>query len=263
MHRYKVALLILTMGLAGCQRYAPIVDTTSINQLAALNKGKGGTQEVSEMRFAALRDVALSIGARGGLAARSKKVNRYLISQERTLDRIFNFTPLMLDDNVMPPVLIEARNTLEQSSGDSLRFSDRIYNIYSQARFVTAAPIWQDYLIMQFETPLPPDRSLLPRNGTEQGIWQEYIYKGWQAGLHQADNIFNENIGRLQRDMNGMIRYRILLAQNMVSQPFVAKVDMGITGGGSEMAVNDRVLKITAHPALQAQGNDWKTEISR
>ncbi len=263
MHRCKTALLLLAMGLAGCQRYTPILDTTNIEQIAALQKGNSAKQEVSEMRFAALRDVALSIGARGGLASRAKQINKYLMSQERTLDRIFNFTPLMLDDNVLPPVLIEARNTLEQSSGDALRFSDRIYNIYSQARFVTAAPIWQDYLIMQYETPAPPDRSLLPRNGTEQGIWQEYVYQGWQAGLRQADNIFSENIGRLQRDMNGMIRYRILLAQNMVSQPFVAKVDMGITGGGSEMAVNDRVLKITAHPALQAQGNDWKTEISR
>jgi len=48
----------------------------------------------------------------------------------------------------------------------------------------------------------------------------------------------------------------------MVSPPFVAELDMGITGGCSDMTVNDRVLRITAFPCLQNNGQEWKTEIT-
>ena len=47
----------------------------------------------------------------------------------------------------------------------------------------------------------------------------------------------------------------------LVSPPYVAELDMGVTGGGSDMSVNDRVLRITAFPALQNDSRGWKTEI--
>ena len=40
------------------------------------------------------------------------------------------------------------------------------------------------------------------------------------------------------------------------------KLDLGITGGGSDLTVNDRVLRITAFPALQNRWPEWKTEIT-
>ena len=79
--------------------------------------------------------------------------------------------------------------------------------------------------------------------------------------MQQAELIYKENLGRLKRDYEGMIRYRTLLAQNMVSPPFVGQLDMGVTGGGSDLTVNDRILRITALPALQADSRNWKTEI--
>ena len=57
-----------------------------------------------------------------------------------------------------------------------------------------------------------------------------------------------------------MIRYRTLLAQNMVSPPYVAEMNMGVTGGGSDLTAGDRLLRITAFPTLQNNSQDWKTE---
>ena len=47
----------------------------------------------------------------------------------------------------------------------------------------------------------------------------------------------------------------------MVSAPFVATLDLGITGNKSNLTINDRVLRITAFPSLQTDGSQWKTEI--
>ncbi len=221
-----------------------------------------GEAAIGALRAQALRETALSIGARGGLAERAEKINATFINYEPLLDKVFKFSGIMLDDNIMPPVLAEARHTLNLTGTDTIRVSDRNYKILSQARFITAIPTWRDYLLMIYDAPELPDRSLLPRNKPERIMWEQDIEEGWRAGLQQAELIFLENINRLVRDYNGMILYRKLLAQNMISVPFVASMDMGVTGGGNDMTVNDRILRITALPQLQANNSqNWKTEL--
>ncbi|MBN9287054.1 MAG: hypothetical protein BGO43_11765 [Gammaproteobacteria bacterium 39-13] len=209
------------------------------------------------IRHIGLRDAALSLGARAGLAWRAGQINALVAMHERELDIIYNFNSMLLDHNVLPPVLIEGRQTLDQTADDIIRVSDRAYSIQSQARFVTMAPTWRDYLKMHYKEPDMPDMSLLPRDETEKTVWDKYLDEGWQAGVTQADVIFAENLGRLKRDFEGMIRYRTLLAQNMVSLPFVAQVNLGITGGDSQMAINDRILRITTLPQFKSASNEW------
>jgi defect-in-organelle-trafficking protein DotC len=216
---------------------------------------------IGALRAQALRETALSLGARGGLAERALQINGTLLNYEPLLDRVFQFNGMILDDNILPPVLIEARNTLNISGGDSIRVADRNYKILSQAKFITAAPTWREYLLMSYDLPQLPDRSLLPRNKPERIMWENDLEEGWKAGLQQAELIFMENINRLVRDYKGMILYRNLLAQRIVSEPYVATLDMGITGNGDDMTVNDRLLRITAFPQLQADSSAWKTEL--
>lgn len=217
---------------------------------------------ITGVRHLGLRDTALSLGARGGLAWRAVQINRIIRRHERKLDLIYNFNALLLDDNVLPPVLIEGRHTLEQSSDDIIRIADRAYVIHAQARFVTMAPTWREYLLLNFTEPEMPDYSMLPKNDVERGVWDRYVNQGWQAGITQADVIFAENLGRLKRDYEGMIRYRSLLAQNMVSRPFVAKMFLGVTGGDSQMAVNDRILRITTLPQFNTASNQWEAQVT-
>jgi len=220
------------------------------------------SSSIAGIRYIGLRDAAISTGARAGLAWRAQQINCIVKNYERRLDIIYQFNALLLDKNVLPPVLLEGRFTLEQTSDEVIRISDRAFTIQSQARFVTLAPTWRDYLLMHYSEPDVPDRSLLPRTETEKEIWQQYIDQGWQIGLSQADIIFSENLGRLKRDFEGMVRYRSLLAQNMVSPPYVAEVNFGITGGEDQMAINDRVLRITALPKFNTLGNEWLAQVT-
>ncbi len=220
------------------------------------------TFSITGLRFQGIRDAALSVGARGGLAWRAKQIREAVFKRQEKYDRIFNFRGLVLDDNVLPPVLIEGRTTLDQPNDHTLRVADRQYLIIQQARFVTNPPNWRDYLGMDYPEPEMPDRSLLPRDETEKRVWKRYVEEGWRAGVIQANTIFKESLGRLKRDYEGMVRYHTLLAQNIVSKPYVAKTDMGITGDNNEMAVHDRVLKITALPAFNLKGETWEAVVT-
>jgi len=223
---------------------------------------QGHKARIGTIRNQALRDTALSMGARGGLAWRANQINDILLKQEKFLNRVFNFNSMLLEKNVLPPVLTEGRNTFKITGNDVIRIADRNYQILNQAKFVTASPTWREYLWLSYSPPESPDSTLLPRGRSERILWKEYVAEGWRCGIQQADTIFRENIGRIKRDYEGMIRYRTLLAQRMVSPPFVAQLDMGVTGGGSDLTVNDRVLRITAFPALQSDSRNWKTEIT-
>lgn len=216
---------------------------------------------INMVRLNGLRETALSVGARGGLAERANEINNMLSDNSWVLNRVFNFYGLILNDNVLPPVLIAGKNPMTLAGHDFIRISDQHYEIIQQAKFVTAPPQWRDYLWMNYNKPDIPDNSLLPRNKYEREIWKRDVDEGWVAGRKQADVIYTENLNKLTRDYNGMILYRTLLAKNMVSAPFVATMNMGITGDDSDLAINDRVLRITSFPQFQLNGNTWKTDI--
>lgn len=234
----------------------------TLNKYHAASFPTGAAASIGGIRHLSLRDAALSLGARAGLAWRAQQINGIVSRHERQLDLIYNFNSMLLDKNVLPPVLIEGRQTLDQSADDIIRVADRAFSIQSQARFVTMAPTWRDYLKLHYPEPEIPDTSLLPRNDIEKTVWDRYLDEGWQAGVTQADVIFAESLGRLKRDYEGMIRYRTLLAQNMVSLPFVAQVNLGVTGGDSQMAINDRILRITSLPQFIIASNEWNSVIT-
>lgn len=255
--------------LAGCSAFSPkpIGDLDSLASISNLTQEavEASYSQETRMRNDLLKETALSLGARGGLAARLGEINASLEKRSDYLDTVFNFRALILANNILPPVLVEGRNTLNLDNPLEIRVADRSYKIEKQARFVTAPPTWRSYLLLQASKPEVPDASLLPDDSDEAelAIWKEYTERGWEQGIRQANDIYAENLGRLKRDYKGMIRYRKLLAQGMVSAPEVANLNLGITGGGSEMSVNDRVLTIRALPALKANSKEWEAATTK
>lgn len=102
----------------------------------------------------------------------------------------------------------------------------------------------------------------MPKNKEEAAAWNCFIHIGWQQGIELANQIFAANLARLKRDYNGMILYRSLLAQNMVTAPFVSKTELGVTGDANEMRINDRVLRIAAVSQLNTNPDTWKPAIA-
>lgn len=262
-------ILFITLGLCACSAMRSSsnvnnVDTANLAQLEAVRNDptradttNNGT-EVSPMRAKMLEDTAMSVGAQGGLSWASQRINVKLESDRKYLETIYNFNAMMLSHGVLPPVLEASTNNLNQDDPDTIRVADRSYKIVAQARFATTPPNWREYLIMSYPKPTLPDKSLLPRTRDEQSVWKDGVAKGWEKGIAQSYSIFQQNLARLKRDYTGMVIYRKLLQARMISPPFVATTELGVTGDGTNMRVNDQVLRIVAHPKLQTNGNNWK-----
>ncbi|HBO9609891.1 TPA: type IV secretion system DotC family protein [Pseudomonas aeruginosa] len=215
--------------------------------------------DIPAIRLSSLKEAALGYGVRSGLARRSYEIGKILSANESLLDGIFNFAALVLERNVMPPVLSYGQVSLNLPDTETIRVADATYRIESQARFVTAPTNWRDYLLRDFQYQVEvPATSLLPKNDAEKKVWEKYVSQGWDIGFKQADEIFGQSLARLERDYKGMVLYKSLLAKGMISKPYVAESKMGVTGNGNEININDRVLRITAKPRLQTNPAIWK-----
>jgi defect-in-organelle-trafficking protein DotC len=265
-------VFILVLILQGCasapsSSYGEVTYVENLNQIMAMsNNKKNNTRRgkgPSKIREAALKEAALSLGAQAGLAARAKKIDDQLVRHTRMLDHIFDFNALVLEHNVLPPVLLEGRNTLNLADLQTIRVSNRTFRVSKQAHFITTVPNWRQYLWMDYQPPELPHQSMLPINKTEKVIWQHYASQGWEKGMEQANTILEESIARIKQDYNGMILYRKLLAMNMVSPPFVSHTELGVTGDGEEIHIDDRVLRITALPALNTNAQEWHAAVEK
>lgn len=261
-------ILLLSCLLVGCGTPKAFRgDTDSLAGLQAMANTKSAKankrQKMSKIREMALKETALSLGAQAGLAWRAKGIDEALSKQTRNLDAIYDFNALVLEHNILPPVLLEGRTTLNLADAQSIRVSDRTYKVAKQARFITTPPNWRQYLWLDYSKPDYPDLTLLPKTKAEKQLWCIYTEKGWKQGIEQANIILEENIGRIKEDFAGMILYRKLLAMNMVSPPYVSHLDLGVTGDESEMHIDDRVLRITALPKLNTNSAQWRAALAK
>lgn len=216
-----------------------------------------------DIRAEAVREAAFSFGARGGLAKRSFEIRQEMVGRERQLDKIYNFNQLLISAPsgflIEPPVVTESMNAmLIDPSGQTAAVSDAIFNITENAKIVSAPRNWRVYLEREWGEVLPPPDILLPQTEEERKIWIESVREGWKMGYEQADDIFADDLARLNSDFEGMIRYRMLLSQGMVSPPYALQIDRGVTGGGEEMRVGDRAVQITGMPELVTGADQWK-----
>jgi len=264
-------VLLLSFLLIGCSSSStnnqPKGNTTSLAGIEEMGTPmpRGGSEsnvQKKKIRYQAVQDTALALGAQSGLAWESRNIDEQLEQQAATLEKIYNFNALILDHDILPPVLLESRNILHLADTNTIRIADRRFKILRQAHFITTAPNWRQYLWMDYMTPERPSDSLLPEDNYEQEIWDYYAALGWEQGIQQAGDIFSNNVARLKEDFSGMILYRKLLAQNMVSPPYVANTDLGITGDSAEINIDDRVLRITALPQLNTDSSQWNAVVA-
>ncbi|MFL9611126.1 type IV secretory system conjugative DNA transfer family protein [Methylobacillus sp. Pita2] len=246
-----------------------MMDAPDLQHLQELDRGaivsevKGG-----QIRLDALREIAIGIGARGGLNKRNGEIKDRLETHSKHMDRVFDFRPLLISAPagisqttqyyILPPVITEGRNALKTVDALEIHAADKVFKIEAQAKFVTNPPTWKEYLSQPTQPVETPDATLLPRDSNERAAWKRWVEEGWKIGYQQADAIFDLNMSRLERDYQGMLRYKTLLKQNIVSKPFVAEARLGVVGGGDDLEIDSRQLRITALPLLNTRAAEWK-----
>lgn len=234
-------------------------DAITQDTSGASNNAFGG------LRGDAIRQEALSVGAQYGLKWRYDRINELLNTDAvaPSLDQIYNFRSLQTQWQVLPPVISEGREAFNRAAdGQSARLATRTWEILVPARIVSTAPRWRDYLIFPMSDPKTPSFALMPASDSDESIWRAGLCDGWAMGARQADTIFQDNLNRLVRDYTGMLRFRVLAAQGIVSMPEVEEGRLGITVNGQRMHVDDRVYQITA-PVQWQKSSNWRAVITQ
>lgn len=242
---------------------APPQSVNDVLSGSLLNPRKGQAEEIPWVRAQAIQAAAAAFGAQAGLSARARSLNAELRANARQYDRVFNFSAVMLEPGFLPPVISEGRDAYNQPSDFQVRAADRIYKIEFPARLVNVPPRWQEYLFVTETSPTTPDRTSLPKTGAEKALWDEWATQGWQQGQSLAEDTFRSNMGRLKRDFEGMLRYKTLYAQGLVTKPVLARSNLGVTGGGDEMAIGDRIYEVTDKAKLNPDRSRWSTPAPR
>lgn len=236
-------------------------DLDSLLSNKILERGKmANSKDISEMRRQALQEIAGALGSSGGLSFRTSQIKTDIDCYSVELDKLYNFQKMIIDNGVLPPVLTEGLSNYAQESTDQVRIADKIYRIEEKAKFVSVYPTWRNYLRFSFPSYEMPDSAYLPKNEIEKAVWDAAIKEGWDRGIKQANEIYETSYAKLDRDYKGMIKYKILLAEGLVTPTIIGKQNLGITGGGKEMSINDQIFRIMDHSALNPNKSEWKVE---
>lgn len=228
---------------------------TDSTQNAAPNAG------VSWARSQAITTAAKAYGVQAGLASEGYQIDQTLQQHAAQYDSVFNFSAVMLSPGLLPPVIVEGRDAYHQPSPVTARAADRLYKILFPAKIVSTPPTWRDYLPVAYKAPAPPAAASRPKSSAEKKLWDASVAIGWNQGVRLADETFAANVGRLRRDFDGMLRYKALYQQGVVKKPVLDSERLGVTGGGDEMAINDRVYQVTRSAALDPNTSRWSTKV--
>lgn len=220
-----------------------------------------GDSPFSGGRHDAIAETALSIGAQAGLHWRYEQIDDLLDREavQAALDAAFRFNRLVTKDNVLYPVISEARQSFSASAdGQSARSSRLTWSIIKPARIVTAPPNWRTYLHQETSANYRAPSALMPYNKSEKQLWSQNICTGFTQGAQQADLIFSDRMTRLVRDYSGMLRYKMLETQQIVSAPEVVEGRLGVRmeADREKVFVDDRMIRIT-DPVQFKNVEDW------
>lgn len=267
------AMAITAPGLA------PVPATLEQTQSTVSTQTDNDPKAVAErdLRSRAMKEAANSYGARSGLLRGNYENQTTLEKLVGTYDAAFNFTPLMLVDTqpvekggdgrprqIRPPVIVESRSAFNQLDPRMIRERDAVYKIESNVQFVPAPPNWRTYLFRSIGETVAalPHFSLMPRTAEEKARWDGWVSEGWKAGHSQSKAILESDLNRLIRDFDGMVLYHELVQQQVLSLPFVAARNDGVTGDDNNLNVNDVTLRITVIPAFQRKSANWVTVVT-
>ncbi|MHB8408972.1 MAG: type IV secretory system conjugative DNA transfer family protein [Acidiferrobacterales bacterium] len=206
------------------------------------------------LRAKAQRRAAYTLAVQTAVRWRYDQIDRELEWYSTTLSRAFDMRPLLLDGGrVVPPAIGEASNAFRLYSSRSAASTITEYRILTPARIATVPPTWRQYLIQHYPVIDHVNPVLLPRNSVERRRWRAAIRRGWQRGIVLAGRLLQTNIARLTRDMVGMIRFKRLANQGVVSVPVLAANTPRIEVQGRTIEIGRREFRIT-------QQASWKPE---
>lgn len=200
---------------------------------------------LGRLRNKTIAEAAYLLGSQAGLAWRDKEISKLQQANADYLDRIYDFSPFLIDGKILSPVIIESKRMYEQESSKKARTVNTSYTLFKNARIVPGAPTWRDYLVRPPVEVKLPDSRIMPVNDSEKAIWIKELNKGWIDGIDLSEEIHITEVRRLGRDYTGMQKFRMLARANIVGMPSLSVGNFGVVHNGKTVNIDDVVYEIS------------------
>lgn len=261
----KIALLVAI----ACASLAHAQETPTTKRLLSEMSSAGfDADSISVVREAALRDSAVTLGARAGLRDKSCEIFSAVSKRQADLDKRFLFNALMMGPGLLPPVISEARNTVT-GQRNLMRIATVSYQIDEPARLVDMPPTWRNWLYLGLDITacekkdvvLAPDlpNQLRPQTDAERRFVKQELERAYAAASKQAQSIYDFNINQLERTYRGMRMYFALYERGLVSAPaLLATTDVVTLEDQNTMILGDTVIRISKEAGFVDRPSEWK-----
>lgn len=212
-----------------------------------------------------LLDQIYQYSLRKGIESEMKTIRTIVAKNERNLDAIYNFSPLMIHERIAPPVITEAKDITQSDNGSNLRTTGAVYKIEKQAHFSTLPPNWRTYLTFpkseyEVDQVEAPTKELFPKGvKNAKELVKQKTVKGFRDGQLQAQKIFTYSLNRLNRDYIGMARFHEFVIAGKVSMPSIARRELALTANASSMVFDEKLLTIRTLPSFEGNMLNWTT----
>lgn len=239
-----------------------------VEEILAMDASTGRALAVTfadETRRRAMAHAARSLGSQAGLKRRGWEIARLLDRYSPQLYRIYRFRDLMLRQDgfmVQPPVLAETRDAFHLARDQATAATaGRVVTILAGEKLVSAVPAWTDFLVRTWPEPAVPAAVLFPRGAEEEERWEAWVREGWQDGHRLADEIFADDLDRLNGIFTGLILWHRLHLAGMVTAPAIGTRELAVAGGGGTLRIAERFVSIDQAASLVADPAAWRSVV--
>lgn len=253
---FLVIMLICISSLSHAQELPH-----ELNSIVSMKSGNTiqNNKQSENLRVKVLIESAHTLAFQAGVKWRYNILMQAIEARQNEFNRIFSFSPLLIEGRVLPPVIQWADKSTTVETNDYATSVDAQYRIISPARIVSTPPSWRDYLCFNFEALETVAPEVLPNTSKEREAWQKAVLKGWGAGVTHANEIFILNMEKLISEYRGILRFKMLADKGIVSIPILAEGNLGVQIGDNVLNVNQQTFRITV-PAAFRVAEQWRGE---
>ena len=209
-----------------------------------------------------MRGAGLAFGAQAGLARRGWDIALMLERHGSRLSAIYRFGDLMLHEDgftVMPPVLAATDRAFRlDREGSRAAAARRVVRIVAPERIVGAVPHWRDFLVRDWPAAAPPAAILFPADEAEAARWRRWLREGWARGTALADDIFADDLQRLDRAFEGLVQWRRANLAGMVSAPALESERVAVSGHGRLVRIDETRARLDRAARFELRPGQWK-----